>query len=161
MEEKFTVSKVLVFDEVAKVTAYIGAKKMPENSSAYETISVTDADYYLLEDYFDEVAPQVDELLKPYLVNSVKQDPGHGVDLSKGKDYEATVHTHSLYDTNNTTAIKTLLFNFFVSMVLVKWLCVASPEEAEQYANKSAGIATAIKNKLMYKTKPERIVPIK
>lgn len=152
-----TVNKAYVYDEVAKTTAYAGAKMMVEDTTAYERIFTTDEDRLLLERFWNETCNVATNRLKPFITSIDSQPVSHGIDLSR--DYNAKLELSSSYDEALTEAINTSLFNFFVAMIVSKWFIVANKNEAESYATGAAGIMEDIMRKIYYKKKPQRMIP--
>jgi hypothetical protein len=149
-----TVNKAYVYDEVAKTTAYAGAKMMAEDATAYERIFTTDEDRLLLERFWVETCNIVTNQLKPF-INSVESQPiSHGVDLMR--NYNVELELSSSFDDNLTEAISTSLFSFFVASIVSKWFIFANKPEAESFTIGAAGIMDDIMRKIYYKKRVSR-----
>ena len=56
-DSTLTIKKIDVYEEVAKTTAYIGAKnKLEDGKSAFDQVFVTDADLAMIERFYNESA---------------------------------------------------------------------------------------------------------
>ena len=77
-----TVNKAYVYDEVAKTTAYTGAK-MKDDADAYDRIFTTDEDRMMLERFWVEACNGATEEFKQFIVNVSDQPESHGVELDK------------------------------------------------------------------------------
>ena len=63
-----TIKKSDVYEEVAKTTAYIGAKnKLEDGKSAFDQVFVTDADLTMIERFFNSINSSANS----FLVNSI------------------------------------------------------------------------------------------
>lgn len=149
-----TVNKAYVYDEVAKTTAYAGAKMMAEDVAAYERIFTTDEDRLLLERFWVETCNVVTNYLKPFLVTLGAQPVGHGVDLTR--NYSAGLELSESFNESLTESINTSLFSFFVSLIVSKWFAVANKPEAESYAVGAAAIMDDVMKMIYYRKRPMR-----
>ncbi len=57
-----------MYDEVQKITSYIGAKKKEEKEDAYLRMAATDSDVDLLEQFWREACVNVIDELKPFIL---------------------------------------------------------------------------------------------
>lgn len=156
---RLTINKAYVYDEVAKTTAYAGAKMMVEDATAYERIFTTDEDRLLLERFWVETCNAVTNQFKPFLVSIDSQPISHGVDLAR--NYSVGLELSSSYDDNLTEAVSTSLFSFFVASIVSKWFAFSNKPEAESYAVGAATIMDDVMRKIYYKKKPTRVTPNK
>lgn len=153
------VNKAYVYDEVAKTTAYAGAKMMVEDVNAYDRIFTTDEDRLLLERFWVETCNAATNQFKPFLVSVDSQPISHGIDLTR--NYKVELELSSSYDDNLTEAISTSLFSFFVASIVSKWFAFSNKPEAENYVLGSASIMDDVMRKIYYKKKPTRVTPNK
>lgn len=153
-----TVNKRLVYNEVAKTTAYTGAKQMTdEDKDAYERIFTKDDDRLMLERYWNESTDDVTELLKPFIV-SVSSHPENG-GLLLDNNYEAQLTMSNSFDEQLKDSIESGLFSFFVSIIVSKWFKFTNKDDADSYLKDAAAILQGVAQKLYYRKKPVRKVP--
>lgn len=131
-----------VWDEVAKVTSYIGGN-MPEDEKAYERISLTDTNVEDLERFWIETCSVANDNLKDFLNNS-----------EIGKRYIATLKVSSQYNEAHTPSIIDSIKGFFINAIVSKWCMFVNKGEAEAYASEAMSMMADALKKLYYKKRP-------
>ena len=64
-----SITKSSIYEEVAKTTAYLGAKnKLDDGKSAFDQIFVTDADLAMIERFYNESKDALLNLLKRFML---------------------------------------------------------------------------------------------
>jgi hypothetical protein len=134
-----------VWNEVAKVAEYTGAKSAEEG--AYERIMLTDEDAKSFERFWVETASLANDQLKDMLKGSSALD----------KDYDITLAVSKQYDTVLTPSIEASLKGFFISALLAKWFMLANKAEAELYATESNAMMQDVMRKLYHRKRPTRV----
>ncbi len=153
-EITITVNKANVYDEVAKTTAYIGAKSV-DDVSAYERVFTTDADREMLERFWAEACNMATTQLKRFVVQVSDNPQRHGVDLAA--NYEVILKLSELFDdTALADSISSSMFNFFVASIVGKWCALAAKAEAESYALEAAGLMKEVIQKAYHRSRPTR-----
>lgn len=115
MEFSFTVVKDKVLEEVAKTTAYLGAKNDNKNDGKnYETIATVDADNDMLERFWKEACQDLTLILKRF----IKQDCVMDYD----SDYKVDVQMNPSFNDAFVPTIRDLMNSFAVETVTAKWL---------------------------------------
>ena len=150
--QDITISKIYVYDEVAKTTSYTGAKSTAEG--AYERIFTTDDDRLMLERFWVEACAAATSLLRDFIVTVNAQDNSNGVDIDI--NYEASLDMPASFDVALMPAVANDIFSFFVAYITGKWYKFTEKEETEPYMADAALSLTSAKSKLYYKTKPVR-----
>lgn len=157
-----TVNKANVYDEVAKTTAYVGAKKITQDGSqdtqAYSRLFAKDDDRIMLERFWLEAANKAADLLKPFVTDMATLNITHGFRLAD--NFQATLNMPARFDTNLTAAIQGDLYSFFVSFILASWIALADTKAAESYSADAAAALLGAKTKLYYRMPPKRQKPI-
>lgn len=143
------VDKNKVYDEVAKTTSYTGAK-MQGDDKAYERIFTTDEDQQMLERFWTEASNAATEQLKPFLE----------INLSDLSCYKVQLELSSSFETQLQASIETSLFSFFVSVIVGKWYKFTNKSEAESYTNEAVGMIEDVMQKIYFKKKPKRAIPL-
>lgn len=121
----FTINKSDVLEEVAKQTAYVGAKTiLSDGRTAYEQIFTTSDDYTMLERFWNEALSFTTGSLKKYMsaaptfVNSI---------------LTVTLELPARYDKNQNETVQKSLFSYFANYITSKWMAIANKTDAEYY----------------------------
>lgn len=153
-----TVNKLLVYNEVAKTTAYTGAKQLTdEDQNAYERIFTKDDDRLMLERFWSEAADSATELFKPFIV-SVSSHPENG-GLQLDNNYEVQLELSDRFDEQLKDSMESGLFSFFVAMIVGKWFEFTNKDDAESYGKDAIAMLKGVGSKLYHRKKPTRVVP--
>lgn len=134
-----------VLNEVAKTTAYSGAK-MTGEEGAYERIFTTKSDREMLERFWTECQVSVCETLKKFLQQEETTDEGWNLKLGLSESFDDTL----------TKSIKKELFSFFVTGIVAKWYVFTNKKEAREYEGSASHLLVGIHKKVLFKKKPTR-----
>ena len=134
-----------VLNEVAKTTAYSGAK-MTGEEGAYERIFTTKSDREMLERFWTECQVSVCETLKKFLQQEETTDDGWNLELGLSESFDDTL----------TKSIKKELFSFFVTGIVAKWYVFTNKKEAGDFGTGGKSILDEVKEKAFFKKKPTR-----
>ena len=137
MEVIFNIKKKSVYDEVAKLTSYIGAKTIADTGISYDRIFVTDDDQTMLERFWRESVDTITDLLKRYITAVTSPVNSQTVDITEIWSISLNVPTE--YDTLLTNAINDLMISYITNSITAKWLMITNRADTEAYSN----IATA------------------
>ncbi len=140
-----TINKSNVFEEVAKTTAYIGAKKIEGAGAAYDRIFTTDSDKEMIGRFWSESADVATNLLRRFITS-----------VEAGDSYQITLSMPSRYDTNLTTSISSAMFSFFVNSIVAKWCEITDKDNVKDYADNASALLLDVKEKIFHKKKPTR-----
>lgn len=151
-----TTIKLDVYNEVAKMTSYTGAK-MEEDPSAYERIFTTDSDRLMLERYWIEACDLVTDTLKEYVVEVNDHHTGHGIELDN--NYIVSLSLSSAWDESREGNLGSTIFSFFVYYILSKWYALANKTEAAAYATEAQGRLLDVMKVIYHRQKPTRENP--
>ncbi len=139
------VSKAEVFAEVAKTTAYTGAKT-PGDDSAYARVFTTDADAEMLARFWDETCADAAGTLRR-LVLSEETD---------ADTFKLTLAPPANHDTAQDKGIERDFFSYFVLNITGKWFAIANKEESGGYGEAAQASIEEVHSKLLCKRKPSR-----
>lgn len=145
IEVSLTVKKSDVYDEVAKTTAYTGAK-MEGDENAYERIFTTDADQQMLERFWHECQVDACETLKKFLQSEEERNGEYTLHLALSQSF----------DTALEESMGKELFSFFVTGIAAKWYTFTNKKEAADYIASAQALLVGIHRKALYKRKPTR-----
>lgn len=143
-----SIKKSDVYEEVAKTTAYIGAKnKLEDGKSAFDQVFVTDADLTMIERFFYESLDALRNVLKRFVSG------GSGVDGTITWQLEMP----SRFDDNLLSSINSSANSFLVNSIIGKWCEITANDKVKEYADNAAALLSDIKDKAFFKKKPTRI----
>jgi len=146
-DSTLTIKKSDVYEEVAKTTAYIGAKnKLEDGKSAFDQVFVTDADLTMIERFFNESLDALRNVLKRFISG------GSGVDGTITWQLEMP----SRFDDNLLESIKSSANSFLVNSIIEKWCEITANDKVKEYADNAAALLLDIKDKAFFKKKPTR-----
>ena len=143
-----TIKKSDVYEEVAKTTAYIGAKnKLDDGKSAFDKVFVTDADLAMIERFYNESVDTLMNLLKRFIeeVNGEEGNINWKLSLS------------SRFDIKMEPSIIRSASSYLVNSIVGKWCEITAPNKVKEYAENAAALLLDIKDKTFFKKKPTRI----
>lgn len=142
-----TIKKSDVYEEVAKTTAYIGAKnKLEDGKSAFDQVFVTDADLTMIERFFNESLDALRNVLKRFVSG------GSGVDGTITWQLEMP----SRFDNNLLSSINSSANSFLVNSIIGKWCEITANDKVKEYVDNAAALLLDIKDKAFFKKKPTR-----
>lgn len=142
-----TIKKSDVYEEVAKTTAYIGAKnKLEDGKSAFDQVFVTDADLTMIERFFNESLDALRNVLKRFISG------GSGVDGTIAWQLEMP----SRFDNNLLSSINSSANSFLVNSIIGKWCEITANDKVKEYVDNAAALLLDIKDKAFFKKKPTR-----
>ncbi len=145
-----SIKKSDVYEEVAKTTAYIGAKnKLEDSKSAFDQVFVTDADLAMIERFYNESVDILMNLLKRFVADLNSENGNINWKLSMS----------DRFDSNLGTFITSSATSFLVNSIIGKWCEITAPDKVKGYADNAAALLTDIKDKVFHKTAPNRVKP--
>lgn len=147
METTLTIKKAEVLDEIAKTTAYIGAKQTDADGTAYDRISTTDEDAEMLARYWEECKATATGSLR----SVVKEESESADGVFTLKLELSAAWNERLHDTMEKS-----LFSFFVMGMASKWQMLTDRQEVADYATLAAASLEDVKQKAFYKKRPTR-----
>lgn len=146
-----TIRKANVMEEVAKTTAYIGAKTtLSDGKKAFDQVFVTDEDKKMVERFWTEAADVMTNLTRRF-ITSVSD-----VTIDGSVNYVVNLSMSDRYDKNLTDSITTSMFSFFVSYIIGKWCEIVAKDDVKEYSDNATAMMESITQKLYHKIKPKR-----
>lgn len=141
------IDKQEVYEEVSKVTAYIGGKNVDANGKTlYDQVFVTDADLAIIERFFNESLDSLRNVLKRFISG------GSGVNGTITWELEMP----SRFDENLLSSINSSANSFMVNSIIGKWCEITANDKVKEYADNAAALLLDINNKAFFKKKPIR-----
>ena len=145
-----TITKSDVYEEVAKTTAYIGAKnKLEDGKSAFDQVFVTDADLAMIERFYNESVDTLMNLLKQFVEEINDEDGNINWKLSLS----------SRFDIKLEPSIIRSATSYLVNSIIGKWCEITAPDKVKEYADNATALLADIKDKVFHKSAPSRVKP--
>ena len=155
MDVVLNIKKAYVYDEVAKLTGYVGAKTIEDTGKAYDRVFTTDDDRLMLERFWREAVGAITDEIKRFITNVSTQANAQTVDISEV--WTANLEMPSNFDNNLIDSINDSLFSYAVNSIVSKWFAITNKEEADMYSGMAVNCGNEAK--LYYRKKPKRVVP--
>lgn len=151
------VGKSNVFDEVAKLTAYVGAKNKTEQGvNIYDQVFTTDDDIMLLERFFREAKVGITELLKPFIMEISQSTDDVSVDMKE--HYRVTLNMPGSYPLVLKDALAGFIFSYFVNSIVSKWFAITNKADAEYYTFWANNNLNEAQKNIYYRGKPQKSI---
>lgn len=157
MDVVLSIKKANVYDEVAKLTGYVGAKTVEDTGKAYDRVFTTDDDRLMLERFWREAIGAITDEIKRFITTVSTQDNSQIVDI--GEVWTTELDMPSNFDENLVDSINDSLFSYAVNSIVSKWFAITNKEESELYSAMAINCGNEAKSKLYYRKKPRRVVP--
>lgn len=139
----YTIDKSKVYDEVAMLTAYVGAKKTDDVS--YDIVSTTEENQEMLERFWKENIETLTNVLKRFNVTSNES----------GNICTIQLQLSDSYNTLLTNTIQKGLESYLINNIASKWFTITSKNDATQYVTEAGISLDGVMSKILYK-KPIR-----
>ena len=132
-----------MYDDVAMLTAYVGAKKTDDVS--YDIVSTTEENQEMLERFWKESIETLTNALKRFNVTSNES----------GNICTIQLQLSDSYNTLLTNTIQKGLESYLINNIVSKWFTITSKDDAKQYATEAGINLDGVMSKILYK-KPIR-----
>lgn len=157
MDITLIIKKALVYDEVAKLTGYVGAKTIEDSGKAYDRVFTTDDDRLMLERFWREAIGAITDEVKRFILSVSTPRNSQSVDVAEV--WEAKLNMPSSFDEKLTDSINDSLLSYAVNSIASKWFAIANKEESDKYKSMAVIAGNETKSKLYYRKKPKRVIP--
>jgi|WetSurMetagenome_2_1015567.scaffolds.fasta_scaffold104977_2 hypothetical protein len=154
MDITITIKKSSVYEEVAKTTAYAGAR---DEEVKYDRVFTTEDDRLMLERFWREACTFSTDIMKKFISTVTTPVNSQTVDLTD--DYEAVLSMPSAFDSNLTGSIQESLFSYFVNSISAKWFKITNRKDAEIYTADATSFLNKVKTDIFFRKNPTRVVP--
>lgn len=149
MTIEITLDRTQTFEQVNKITSYIGSKtKSDQDMMSYAVIATTSYNDELLQNYYDDALNSLATLFKPFLSTTAVEDARTTFTLEMPSNFAA-----ALLD-----SLQKEVDSFAVDFILSLWLTLCGVP-AEMYAKKAAASLEAISVKLYTRMAPQYDAP--
>lgn len=142
-----------VYEEVAKVTAYTGAKLVDGDAGAPDRILATDSALSDLGRFWDLSVLATNERLKEMLVSGVtKLLLGDVVSAGRKEGYEAVLRVGRLFDKGLKSDVESALRNYFIASIVGRWFRLSNKGESAEYFEQGE-VLLGVAERLLYSRK--------
>ena len=149
MTIEITLDRTQTFEQVNKITSYIGSKtKSDQDMMSYAVIATTSYNDELLQNYYDDALNSLATLFKPFLSTTAVEDARTTFTLEMPSNFAAVLLDSLQKEVNS----------FAVDFILSLWLTLCGVP-AEMYAKKAAASLEAISVKLYTRMAPQYDAP--
>lgn len=138
-----------IFKELAKVTAYAGAKSDSDAlADVVDRVATVKEDDELLSRYWEMACSGLVDRLKSFV--TVADFAGDTLTLQ--------LEVSGSYDDSMTPSLRTDIFSYLVADIAARWFRIAWQEKAESYVSEAARLLTEAERKLYHRRRPVRKV---
>lgn len=149
MTIEITLDRTQTFEQVNKITSYIGSKtKSDQDMMSYAVIATTSYNDELLQNYYDDALNSLATLFKPFLSTTAVEDARTTFTLEMPSNFAAVLLDSLQKEVNS----------FVVDFILSLWLTLCGAP-AKLYAKKAAASLEAISVKLYTRMAPQYDAP--
>lgn len=149
MTIEITLDHTQTFEQVNKITSYIGSKtKSDHDTMSYAVIATTSYNNELLENYYDDALNSLVTIFKPFLSTTTIEDARTTFTLEMPSNFAAAL----------LNSLQKEVDSFAVDFILSLWLTLCGVP-AEMYAKKAAASLEAISVKLYTRMAPQYDAP--
>ena len=149
MTIEITLDRTQTFEQVNKITSYIGSKtKSDQDMMSYAVIATTSYNDELLQNYYDDALNSLATLFKPFLSTTTLEDARTTFTLEMPSNFAAAL----------LNSLQKEVDSFAVDFILSLWLTLCGVP-AEMYAKKAAASLEAISVKLYTRMAPQYDAP--
>lgn len=142
------VSRSYIYDEVAKTTAYRGAKQIDADTGAPDRLIITDDALAELSRFWDNSTAALERSLSEMLVQAA-------FDISTAT-YSITLRVGDLWDEALAPSAQLTLCNFFIQSILGQWYNLANKDEADASLTNASTALQQLTSTLFQRLRPSR-----
>lgn len=158
MQITLNIKKASVYDEIAKLTGYVGSKTDEDIvGKTYDRVFTTDDDKLLLERFWREACNSSTDEFKQFI--SSVSNPSNSQTVDETEVYNIVMNMPSSFDQNLSPSIESSLFSYFVNTIACKWFAISDKAQTEYYKTEALNNGNEVKRKIYYRKKPVRVVP--
>ena len=140
------IDKIEIYEEVSKVTAYIGGKNVDANGkSLYDQVFVTDADKEMIDSFFSSATSNVATALE-HTVKDVKVSDNGG---------SLTLRMPSNFNTAMEKPLTDSITDYIVNSIVAAW-CAITKKDEESYATKASVLLQQVNAMQYLRQRPKR-----
>lgn len=135
MEMIIQIKKAEVFDEIAKLTAYIGAKTIEDTGIMYDRVFVTDDDRVMLESFWSNCLTHIIDACKTHVISYSK--PSNSQKMDMNEVFVIHLNMPNNYDHNMQNSLESSARSYCINKITSEWFMITNKTEVEIYIQKS------------------------
>lgn len=140
------IDKQEVYEEVSKVTAYIGGKNVDANGKTlYDQVFVTDADKEMIDSFFSSATSNVATALEHTLKDMETNDIGFYLTLRMPGNFRTTMEK----------PLTESIIEYIENSIVAAW-CAITKKDEESYATKASALLQQINAMQYLRQRPKR-----
>ena len=140
------IDKQEVYEEVSKVTAYIGGKNVDANGKTlYDQVFVTDADKEMIDSFFSSAISNVATALEHTLKNMETNDIGFNLTLRMPGNFRTTMEK----------PLTESIIEYIENSIVAAW-CDITKKDEESYATNATALLQQINAMQYLRQRPKR-----
>lgn len=140
------IDKQEVYEEVSKVTAYIGGKNVDANGKTlYDQLFVTDADKEMIDSFFSSATSNVATALEHTLKDMVTNDIGFILTLRMPGNFRKTMEK----------PLTESIIEYIENSIVAAW-CDITKKDEESYATNASALLQQINAMQYLRQRPKR-----
>ena len=140
------IDKQEVYEEVSKVTAYIGGKNVDANGKTlYDQVFVTDADKEMIDSFFSSAISNVATALEHTLKNMETNDIGFNLTLRMPGNFRTTMEK----------PLTESIIEYIENSIVAAW-CDITKKDEESYATEASALLQQINAMQYLRQRPKR-----
>lgn len=140
------IDKQEVYEEVSKVTAYIGGKNVDANGKTlYDQVFVTDADKEMIDSFFSSATSNVATALEHTLKDMETNDISFNLTLRMPGNFRTTMEK----------PLTESIIEYIENSIVAAW-CAITKKDEESYATKASALLQQINAMQYLRQRPKR-----
>ena len=140
------IDKQEVYEEVSKVTAYIGGKNVDANGKTlYDQVFVTDADKEMIDSFFSSATSNVATALEHTLKDMVTNDVSFNLTLRMPGNFRITMEK----------PLTESIIEYIENSIVAAW-CDITKKDEESYATNASALLQQINAMQYLRQRPKR-----
>lgn len=140
------IDKQEVYEEVSKVTAYIGGKNVDaKGKTLYDQVFVTDADKEMIDSFFSSATSNVATALEHTLKDMVTNDISFNLTLRMPGNFRTTMEK----------PLTESIIEYIENSIVAAW-CAITKKDEESYATKASALLQQINAMQYLRQRPKR-----
>lgn len=140
------IDKQEVYEEVSKVTAYIGGKNVDTNGKTlYDQVFVTDADKEMIDSFFSSATSNVATALEHTLKDMETNDIGFILTLRMPSNFRTTMEK----------PLTESIIEYIENSIVAAW-CSITKKDEESYATEASALLQQINAMQYLRQRPKR-----
>lgn len=140
------IDKQEVYEEVSKVTAYIGGKNVDANGKTlYDQVFVTDADKEMIDSFFSSATSNVATALEHTLKDMETNDIGFNLTLRMPGNFRTTMEK----------PLTESIIEYIENSIVAAW-CDITKKDEESYATNASALLQQINAMQYLRQRPKR-----